>query len=170
MFFDGPDEVKLQAYHGVELHVKQLYGDAKLPTKGSKGAVGYDLYAIEDDVIFARDELLIPTGLFCKIPTGTYLCIAPRSGLANSSIIDIGAEVVDADYRGKIKILLFNLSNKPFKIKKGSKVSQFILEQIINPPIVTERGTQGFGLTDTPHAQEEKARATTQAITVNVSD
>jgi PII-like signaling protein len=91
--------------------------------------------------------------------------------------INIGAGVVDADYRGEIKILLFNLSNKPFEIKKGSKIAQFILEQIINPPIVKvqetstiERGIQGFGLTNIPHAQEEKARATTQAITVNASD
>jgi dUTP pyrophosphatase len=63
-------------------------------------------------------------------------------------MINIGVGVVDADYRGEIKILLFNLSNKPFEIKKGSKITQFILEQIINPPIVkvqdtltTERGT-----------------------------
>jgi dUTP pyrophosphatase len=62
--------------------------------------------------------------------------ITPRSSLANSLMIDIGAEVVDVDYRGKIKILLYNLSNKPFKIKKNSKIAQFILEQIINPPIV----------------------------------
>jgi dUTP pyrophosphatase len=128
MFFDGPEEVKLRIQHGVELHVKRLHGDAKLPTKGSKETAGYDLYAIEDDVIFARDKLLIPTGLSCEIPTSTYLHIAPRSGLANSSMIDIGAEVVDVDYRGEIKILLFNLSNKPFKIKKGSKIAQFILE------------------------------------------
>jgi deoxyuridine 5'-triphosphate nucleotidohydrolase len=124
-----------------------------------------------------NNAVVIPTGLSCEIPTGTYLCIAPRSGLANSSMINIGAGVVNADYRGKIKILLFNLSNKPFKIKKGSKITQFILEQIINPPIVevqdtstTERGTQRFGLTNVPHAQEEKARAMTQAITVDASD
>jgi dUTP pyrophosphatase len=127
MFFDGPEEVKLWAQYGVELHVKWLHGNAKLPTKCSKDAAGYDLYAIKDNVIFTRDKLL-PTELSCEIPTGTYLCIAPRSGLANSSIIDIGAGVVDADYRGKIKILLFNLSNKPFKVKKGSKIAQFILE------------------------------------------
>jgi dUTP pyrophosphatase len=147
MFFDGPEEVKLRIQHGVELHVKQLHGNVKLPTKGSKEAAGYDLYAIEDNVIFARDKLLIPTGLSCKIPTGTYLRIAPRSGLANSSMIDIGAGVVDADYRGEIKILLFNLSNKPFEIKKGSKIAQFILEQIINPPIVEvqETSTSKYG-------------------------
>ena len=82
------------------------------------------------------------------------LCVAPRSGLAAKKFIDVGAGVVDCDYRGPLGIVLFNFSDEDFEVKKGDRVAQFILERICMAPIVevesldeTERGEGGFGST-----------------------
>lgn len=80
--------------------------------------------------------------------------VAPRSGLAAKKFIDVGAGVVDCDYRGPLGIVLFNFSDEDFEVKKGDRVAQFILERICMAPIVevesldeTERGEGGFGST-----------------------
>lgn len=92
-------------------------------------------------------------------PEGTYGRIAPRSGLAVKSGISTGAGVIDADYRGEVKVLLFNHSDADFNIEKGDRIAQLILERIYTPEIEvlddnawevennTERGAGGFGST-----------------------
>lgn len=81
-------------------------------------------------------------------------CAAPRSGLAWKNHIDVGAGVIDADYRGNVGVILFNHGEDEFKVTKGDRVAQLILEKIITPPVVevedldaTERGAGGYGST-----------------------
>ena len=93
-----------------QLQVRKLAPSARLPVKGSSFAAGYDLHASEAAVVPARGKALIPTGLAFAIPHGNYGRIAPRSGLAVKNFIDVGAGVIDSDYRGEVKVLLFNLS------------------------------------------------------------
>lgn len=80
--------------------------------------------------------------------------IAPRSGLASKHFIDTGAGVIDADYRGPVKVLLFNHADADYEIKEGDRVAQLVLERIVTPDVVeveeleeSVRGVGGFGST-----------------------
>ena len=64
------------------------------------------------------------------MPAGTYGRVAPRSGLASKHGIDVGAGVIDADYRGPVKVLLFNLSGTEFAVNAGDRVAQLIIERV----------------------------------------
>ena len=137
-----------------KLFIKKLNENAIIPTKGSIKSAGYDLYSIVDTIVLARDKAIIPTGLSIEFPSGNYLRIAPRSGLAANSSIDVGAGVVDEDYRGEIKVILFNHSSKDFYINIGDRIAQFIIEKITATEIVvvdelsnTLRNESGFGST-----------------------
>lgn len=80
--------------------------------------------------------------------------VAPRSGLAAKHSIDTGAGVIDGDYRGEVKVILFNFSDADFTIKEGDRIAQLIIERIYTPEVVvvekleeSTRGTRGFGST-----------------------
>lgn len=134
--------------------VKLLSEDARVPTRGSTGAAGYDLYSARDETIPARGKGLVSTDISICIPKDSYARIAPRSGLAVKRFIDTGAGVVDYDYRGTVSVVLFNHSDEDFEIRKGDRIAQLILERIYTPEIQvvdeldsTERGAAGFGST-----------------------
>ncbi|KAJ6258658.1 Deoxyuridine 5'-triphosphate nucleotidohydrolase [Drechslerella dactyloides] len=134
------------------LLIKKLTDKAKAPTRGSAFAAGYDMYASEDITIPKGGKGLVETGLSMAVPDGCYGRIAPRSGLASKNFIDTGAGVIDADYRGPVKILLFNHSDVDFEVKEGDRVAQLILERIYTPEVVvvenleeSVRGAGGFG-------------------------
>ena len=105
------------------LFIKKLIPEAMLPTKGSALAAGYDLYSVSDLTIPAHGKSIVKTGLVTnfkkaiKVPTGNYGRIAPRSGLAVKNFIDVGAGVIDEDYRGEVGVVLFNFSDIPFQVK-----------------------------------------------------
>ncbi len=107
--------------HDNHLMVKLLSKHARLPTKGSSDAAGYDLYCSEDQTVIipARERKLIDIGIAIATPTGIplYARIAPRSGLSLQGL-DIGAGVIDSDYRGSIKVLLINNSDEPYYVKQ----------------------------------------------------
>ena len=139
-----------------ELRVQCLRDDAVLPVRGSSGAAGYDISAASECVIPAHDKGTVDTGLAVSLPPGTYARIAPRSGLAYRHFIDVGAGVVDSDYRGEIKVILFNHSAEDFPVQAGDRIAQLILERIDTPPVRkvavledTDRGSGGFGSTGT---------------------
>lgn len=92
-----------------KLLVKKLVKNAILPSRGSKYAAGYDLYAAVDMIIPKKGKGLVSTGLSFAVPPGNYGRIAPRSGLAVKKFIDTGAGVVDVDYRGEGNKLLLLL-------------------------------------------------------------
>lgn len=94
------------------LLIKRLSPTAQLPTRGSSLAAGYDLYASVATVVPANGKALVSTGVSMAVPAGTYGRVAPRSGLASKFGIHTGAGVVDADYRGEVFVLLFNLGEK----------------------------------------------------------
>jgi dUTP pyrophosphatase len=87
----------------VKLFIKKVKEDAIVPKRGSLYAAGYDLYAAEEKIVPSKGKALIRTGLIMAIPHGNYGRVAPRSGLALKNFIDVGAGVVDSDYRGEGK-------------------------------------------------------------------
>ncbi|RAH70765.1 DUTPase Dut [Aspergillus aculeatinus CBS 121060] len=138
------------------LLVQKLTPSGRAPTRGSAFAAGYDLYSAKDTVIPSKGKALVDTGIAIAVPEGTYGRIAPRSGLASKHFIDTGAGVIDADYRGEVKVLLFNFSDVDFEIKEGDRVAQLVLERIYTPEVTvvekleeSVRGAGGFGSTGT---------------------
>ncbi|KAI7333909.1 hypothetical protein KC315_g4005 [Hortaea werneckii] len=124
------------------LQVKLLSDTAKAPTKGSAFAAGYDLYASKETTVPARGKVLADTDISIAVPAGTYGRVAPRSGLASKHSIDVGAGVIDADYRGPLKVLLFNFSDTDFK------VAIYTPDVVVVPELEqTVRGAGGFGST-----------------------
>lgn len=136
------------------LLIKKLSPAATTPTRGSAHAAGYDLYAAAATTIPARGKALVSTQLAIATPQGTYGRIAPRSGLAAKHFIDTGAGVIDADYRGEVKVLLFNHAEADFKVEVGDRVAQLVLERVYTPEVLevesleeSARGAGGFGST-----------------------
>jgi dUTP pyrophosphatase len=113
----------------MEIQIKKLSENAKLPIRGSEWAAGYDLFAAKDDVVFAQKRVLIPTDIALSIPSGYYGRIAPRSGLAYKHGIDVLAGVIDADYRGNLGVILYNTNIVEFRVNKGDRIAQLIIEK-----------------------------------------
>lgn len=143
----------------MKLNIKKLYPDAQIPTYGSKYAAGLDLYAYGEYNIPAKTRKLISTGICIQWisddenPIDYYFRIAPRSGLSVKNCIEIGAGVIDSDYRGEIKICFINNSDSDYSIAHGDRIAQGILEKIkhftsidvVDELIETDRGESGFG-------------------------
>ena len=137
------------------LRVKRLSENAVLPVRGSGLAAGYDLASAEDIVIPARGKAIAKTDLAMAIPLGHYGRIAPRSGFSWKKHTDIGAGVIDADYRGNVGVVIFNHSDEDINVSQGDRVAQLIIEQISTPVVEdvegdlddTQRGEGGFGST-----------------------
>lgn len=135
--------------------IKLLSSNAIMPTRGTPGAAGFDLYAAVPCEILARGGGIIQLDIALEIPPGYYGRIAPRSSLAAKFHIDVGAGVIDSDYRGPVGVVLFNLKDTPFVIKHGDRVAQLIIEpyntaellQVDTLDMNTERGSGGFGST-----------------------
>ena len=113
------------------LEVKLLSEKATLPTRGSSVAAGWDLYSAASVILPAKEKVLVPLDISVRIPPNCYGRIAPRSGLACKHFIDVGAGVIDEDYRGNICVLLFNFSDKDYTITSGDRIAQMILEKIL---------------------------------------
>tara|TARA_B110000977_G_C11053245_1_gene483103 strand:+ start:604 stop:1035 length:432 start_codon:yes stop_codon:yes gene_type:complete len=132
---------------------------AQTPVRGTVGSAGYDLFSTEDHIIKPLGRGLIKTGISIKIPDGYYGRIAPRSSMSWKKHSDVGAGVIDSDYRGDIGVILFNLSpTDDLIIGFHDKVAQLIITKIETPELIevsieefqsnsTERGAGGFGST-----------------------
>lgn len=136
------------------MRVKRTRPNASMPVRGSSAAAGFDLAAAEAYTVKAGGKAIVMTGLSIAIPSNTYARIAPRSGLAAKKMIQVGAGVVDYDYRGEVGVVLFNHGPEDFEIAVGDRVAQLILEKVAMGPAVevdtleeTERGAGGFGST-----------------------
>lgn len=102
----------------------------------------------------AKGKAIVPTDLSIALPEGTYGRVAPRSGLAVKHFIDVGAGVVDLDYRGPLGVVLFNFGDADYAVKRGDRVAQLVVERIATPDVLevddldaTVRGAGGFGST-----------------------
>ncbi|XP_026497426.2 deoxyuridine 5'-triphosphate nucleotidohydrolase [Vanessa tameamea] len=138
------------------LKFTRLTYNAFPPVKGSDRAAGFDLKSAYDYKVPAKGKELVKTDLQIELPTGCYGRVAPRSGLAVKNFIDVGAGVIDEDYRGNVGVVLFNHSDQDFVVKKGDRIAQLICEVIFHPDLLevenlteTKRANGGFGSTGT---------------------
>ena len=116
-----------------QLLVQILEQNGKVPTRVTEFAAGYDLYSTKEITLKAKTRQGISMEIAILVPSGTNGRIAPRSGLALEHSIDIGACVVDEDYRGPIKVILINHRKEDFVVKVGDRIAQLILECIVTP-------------------------------------
>lgn len=112
------------------IKVAKLSEHATIPTRGSPHSAGWDLYASEGCTVPARGKGLIQTDIAVAIPYGYYGRVAPRSGMAWKKHTDIGAGVIDSDYRGSIGVVLFNHGEDDLVIEQKDRIAQLIMEQI----------------------------------------
>ena len=142
----------------VKVLIKKLNSKVQLPKYKTDGSSGMDLMAFTESPINIRpqESALIPTGITIAIPEDTEIQIRPRSGLAAKSNISVlnTPGTIDSDYRGEIKIILFNHGKEEFIINNNDRVAQMILMPIIKAEFEevedlpkTIRGSGGFGST-----------------------
>ena len=127
--------------------------EAALPSRATAGAVGYDIASCERIVVEPRGQKLIHTALMVMPPTGHYLRLATRSSMALRGL-SIRGGVIDPDYRGELKVILYNSSREPYRVEVGQRVAQMICERYTLPAVLevnelppTGRGSGGFGST-----------------------
>jgi dUTP pyrophosphatase len=142
----------------IKVLVKKKDPSVKLPSYKTNGASGMDLMAYIDKSIELKpgESCLVPTGLSVAFPEEYEIQIRPRSGLAaknNISVLNTPG-TIDSDYRGEIKVILFNHGNKNFKIDNNDRIAQMILTPVIkidleetNELPESIRGVEGFGST-----------------------
>ncbi|MCA1294171.1 dUTP diphosphatase [Paenibacillus sp. alder61] len=146
--------------YDVQLNVIPGNEDIELPRKMSELASGFDLYAAvtEEVVLQPGQRTLVPTGIAIAMPGGLEAQIRPRSGLAYKHGITClnTPGTIDADYRGEIKVLLINLGEEPFAIKRNERIAQMVFQIVPEVNLIrvdalseTVRGAGGFGHTGT---------------------
>jgi dUTP pyrophosphatase len=140
----------------MKVKFKKLHADAKLPTYGTEGAAGADVYAIEGGVIPPNGRVLVRTGLGCEVPHGFEIQVRPRSGLAFKHGVTVlnSPGTIDEDYRGELCVLLINHHNDDVEVKVGDRVAQIVIAPTYTAEFEwteelseTERGAGGFGST-----------------------
>ena len=142
----------------VKVLVKKLDSKVKIPEYKTDGSSGMDLMAfVENSIkISPQTRELIPTGLSIAIPEDLEIQIRPRSGLAVKSSISVlnTPGTIDSDYRGELKIILFNHGNKDFIVNNNDRIAQMVLTPVIKMELEevdqlpeTVRGSGGFGST-----------------------
>ena len=142
----------------IKVLVKKKDPSVKLPSYKTNGASGMDLMAYIDKSIELKpgESCLVPTGLSVAFPEEYEIQIRPRSGLAaknNISVLNTPG-TIDSDYRGEIKVILFNHGNKNFKIDNNDRIAQMILTPVTKMDLEETnelpdsiRGAGGFGST-----------------------
>ena len=141
-------------------HIEQKFLDVQLPSYSTEGSSGMDIRAaVENEMIIGKGKVaLVPTNLRVEIPVGYEIQIRPRSGLAAKNGIGVlnSPGTIDSDYRGEIKIILFNFGEENFIIKRGDRIAQMVLSKVYNANLILSddlndsfRGSGGFGHTGT---------------------
>lgn len=133
--------------------VKIIHKNAKIPTKAFKEDAGWDLYAYEDIIIRPQNRICIPLGIKMEIPNGYLGFIKERSSSALLGIHTL-AGIIDSSYRGEVKVVLRNCSNLVHQFKKGDKIAQMLILPVPDMQMIqsvelseTERNEGGFGST-----------------------
>lgn len=109
----------------IKIKMKKLHPDAKMPFYGSAESAGFDLYSVEEKVIPAGQRALIGTGIALEGQEGVAWVFSDRSGLGAKGIHHFGG-LIDSDYRGEFKVILFNSTDADFKIEKGDRIIQVV--------------------------------------------
>jgi dUTP pyrophosphatase len=132
--------------------------DLPLPAYATAGAVGLDLAAAVDAefVLEPNARALVPTGFSIELPTGYEAQVRPRSGLAlrHGIVLPNAPGTIDSDYRGEIRVILWNAGSEPFVLKRGDRIAQLVVAPVARAVWVvaetlgeTPRGDGGFGHT-----------------------
>ena len=144
----------------IEILIKRLSKKISLPKYETNDSSGMDLAAnLKNPITIAPGKSsIIPTGISLSIPKNYEIQIRPRSGLAAKNQISVlnTPGTIDADYRGEIKVILINLSDKVFVVENGLRIAQMVLCPVVKATIkevdtleITKRGSGGFGSTGT---------------------
>lgn len=144
----------------MNIKIKRLTETAKIPTRGSDQAAGYDLYADIQEKIFINphETAKIPTGICTELPKGYFAAVFPRSGIATKRSLNLinCVPIIDEDYRGQWFLPIHNAGNKPQCIEPGERIAQFIILpyrtlifEEVDELSDTNRGSGGFGSTGT---------------------
>jgi dUTP pyrophosphatase len=134
--------------------------DLPLPEYSTIGAAGADVVAAvgEDLVLAPGERAAVPTGLIMAIPPGFEVQVRPRSGLALRHGVTVANApgTIDSDYRGEVKVILVNLGQEPYRLRRGDRIAQLIVAPVVQAQFVasvtlpsTDRGAGGFGSTGT---------------------
>jgi len=138
----------------VELAVKLLHPEARLPRRAHPGDAGADLFAVESVTIPAGERRDVGTGLALCIPEGFAGFVQPRSGLAfkHGIMVVNSPGLIDSGYRGEVRVSLYNSGHEPFVINVGERIAQLVVQRVEAPVYVsadvlpdTLRGRGGFG-------------------------
>lgn len=142
----------------IPVPVKRLehFGDLELPAYATDGAAGMDVVAAEDVTLPPGERHAVATGLAMAVPDGFELQVRPRSGLALKHGISLPNTpgTIDSDYRGELKVILINLGDQPFEVRRGDRIAQLVLAPVVRASWLevdelddTARGEGGFGST-----------------------
>jgi dUTP pyrophosphatase len=137
----------------MELKVKRVHPDAKLPVYGHPGDAGLDLFSVLDRELGPGDVFAVPTGIQVAVPPGHVGLVWDKSGISLMGVHRL-AGVIDAGYRGEVQVVLINLGDGPFAVKNGMKIAQLLVQPVTAVSVVetgslddTSRGEGGFGST-----------------------
>lgn len=135
----------------LKIKIQKMNG-MKMPEYAHEGDAGFDLFASEDYELGPMENKLVATGIKIEIPEGYVGLIWDRSGLASRHSLHNLAGVIDAHYRGEVRIVVMNLGKEKFEISKGMRIAQMLVQPVVNAEIVeadslseTQRGDKGFG-------------------------
>jgi dUTP pyrophosphatase len=112
--------------------------DDLIPIRSTLKSAGFDLKSSENCTIPARSHKAVKTGIVVTLPPNSYGRIASRSGLSLKHGIEVGAGVIDEDYRNEIMVILYNHSDEDFMIKENDRIAQLIIQGVIYPNILLE--------------------------------
>ncbi len=144
----------------MKLRIKKVRENAKIPTRGTSGAAGFDLYACITEPLTLKkgDTALIPTGIAVAVPEGFAAFIHSRSGLSIKRGICLlnSVGVIDSDYRGEICVGVIKATDEPYTIEPNERIAQMVIKPVETPELIetdeldsTDRGAGGFGSTGT---------------------
>ena len=142
----------------VPVPLRRLPGndDLPLPAYATDGAAGMDVVAAEDATLVPGARHAVATGLAMAIPQGYEIQVRPRSGLALKHGVSVSNTpgTIDSDYRGELKVILINLGDAPFDVRRGDRIAQLVLAPVVQATWLevdhldeTARGAGGFGST-----------------------
>jgi dUTP pyrophosphatase len=136
------------------LKLLRLHKDATLPSYSHDDDAGFDISVVVSGTIRKGEKKTFPTGIASEIPWGWFVSVRDRSGLSVNQGLHVLAGVIDAGYRGEWQITIINLGPKAYKVQKGERIAQGILQPAPQAKIVevnklseTKRGKKGFGST-----------------------
>jgi dUTP pyrophosphatase len=131
--------------------------DIPLPSRQTEGSAGYDVASAEADLVLAPGERrAVSTGLAMELPAGIECQVRPRSGLAlrHGLTLPNTPATIDPDYRGELKVILWNAGSEPIEITRGMRIAQLVFARFETPSVeevrelaASDRGTGGFGST-----------------------